>query len=78
MTFTYSLAWLRQEENQYLSCPPDIAKDLDPDLADLIGYTMGNFSLGFCTSPRTFGGRTDARPPEFALGRRPRRTGTAS
>ena len=28
MNLTYSLAWLRQEENQYLSCPPEIAKDL--------------------------------------------------
>ena len=49
MNITYSLAWLRQEENQFLSCPPEVARDLDPELADLLGYTMGNFALGFCT-----------------------------
>ncbi|WP_182349591.1 phytanoyl-CoA dioxygenase family protein [Tomitella gaofuii] len=52
MNITYSLGWLRQEENQYLSCPPEVAKELeDPALTDLLGYTMGNFALGFCTSP---------------------------
>ena len=25
MNLTYCLGWLRQEENQYLSCPPEIA-----------------------------------------------------
>ena len=28
LNLTYCLGWLRQEENQYLSCPPDIAKIL--------------------------------------------------
>ena len=28
----YALNWLRQEENQYLSCPPEIAKELSPEL----------------------------------------------
>ena len=27
----FSLNWLRQEENMYLSCPPEIARDFDPD-----------------------------------------------
>ncbi|MEO0994348.1 MAG: phytanoyl-CoA dioxygenase family protein, partial [Pseudomonadota bacterium] len=27
LNITYALGWLRQEENQYLSCPPHIAKD---------------------------------------------------
>jgi ectoine hydroxylase-related dioxygenase (phytanoyl-CoA dioxygenase family) len=75
MTFTYSLGWLRQEENQYLSCPPEIAKDLPPALTDLLGYTMGNFSLGFCTSPSRWERALDAAPPELALGRRPRSAG---
>jgi hypothetical protein len=75
MTFTYSLGWLRQEENQYLSCPPEIAKDLPPALTDLLGYTMGNFSLGFCTSPSRWERTLDAAPPELALGRRPRSAG---
>lgn len=69
MNITYSLAWLRQEENQYLSCPPDVARHLDPELADLLGYTMGNFALGFCTSPEI--GGTASSLPEAVLGRWP-------
>lgn len=38
----YTLGWLRQEENQYLACPPDIARTLDPALQRLLGYT-GHF-----------------------------------
>ena len=30
VNITYTLGWLRQEENQYLSCPPEVARDLDP------------------------------------------------
>jgi ectoine hydroxylase-related dioxygenase (phytanoyl-CoA dioxygenase family) len=71
MTFTYCLGWLRQEENQYLSCPPEVAKHLDPELTDLLGYTMGNFSLGFCTSP-VVGADPASTAPEATLGRRPR------
>ena len=37
---TYSLGWLRQEENQYLSVPPEVAKGLSPELRDVIGYKM--------------------------------------
>ena len=32
LNIDYTLGWLRQEDNQYLSCPPEIAKDLDPKL----------------------------------------------
>ena len=39
----YSASFLRQEENQYLACPPDIAARIDPDLAKLIGYSRGYF-----------------------------------
>lgn len=38
----YTLGWLRQEENQYLACPPDVARTLPPALQDLIGYA-GHF-----------------------------------
>lgn len=70
MNITYSLSWLRQEENQYISCPPRIAKDLDPDLTDLIGYTMANFALGFCTDPDQINNVSDVVSPEIAaLGR---------
>ena len=43
---TYSLGWLRQEENQSLATPPDIANQLSPELQDMIGNTQ-NGSLGF-------------------------------
>ena len=29
----YTLAWLRQEENQYLACPPEVARELPVELA---------------------------------------------
>ncbi len=34
----YTLSWLRQEENQYLACPPEVARDLPEELARLAGY----------------------------------------
>ena len=32
INITYTLGWLRQEENQYLSSPPEMAKTLSPEL----------------------------------------------
>ena len=78
INITYSLAWLRQEENQYLSCPPDQAKDLDPDLQELLGYTMGSVACGYFTELKPAGEGREACPPEFALGRAPRETGVPS
>jgi ectoine hydroxylase-related dioxygenase (phytanoyl-CoA dioxygenase family) len=72
LNITYTLSWLRTEENQYLSCPPDIAKDLDPDLQELLGYTMGNYALGYYSDPHEVLPVADIRPPELALGRKPR------
>jgi ectoine hydroxylase-related dioxygenase (phytanoyl-CoA dioxygenase family) len=43
----YTLSWLRQEENQYLACPPDVARTLPADLAKLIGYRRGAYALGY-------------------------------
>jgi hypothetical protein len=43
----YTLSWLRQEENQYLACPPEIARELEPELAKLIGYRRGAYALGY-------------------------------
>lgn len=34
----YAAGWLRQEENQYLSCPLEIARTLPEDLLRLMGY----------------------------------------
>ena len=47
----YSLSWLRQQENQYLSCPPEIAKTLDPELRSLMGYSRAGYVLGYFSSP---------------------------
>jgi ectoine hydroxylase-related dioxygenase (phytanoyl-CoA dioxygenase family) len=43
----YTLSWLRQEENQYLACPPEIARELPIELAQLIGYRRGAYALGY-------------------------------
>lgn len=43
----YVLGWLRQEENQYLSVPPEIARTLPEDVQRLIGYSMGAYALGY-------------------------------
>lgn len=72
INITYCLGWLRTEENNYLSCPPDIAKDLDPALQELLGYTMGNYALGYYSDPYAIDAMTDILAPEFALGRSPR------
>jgi len=43
----YTLAWLRQEENQYLACPPELACNLPEELARLIGYQQAAPGLGY-------------------------------
>jgi ectoine hydroxylase-related dioxygenase (phytanoyl-CoA dioxygenase family) len=43
---SYSLGWLRQEENQYLDVPPSLARTLPKQLRDLVGYRMHR-GLGF-------------------------------
>lgn len=67
LNITYSLGWLRQEENQYLSCPPEIARTLDPALQKLVGYAMGQYALGYYTPPLPAGEGPEAVPPEYAL-----------
>lgn len=73
LNIDYGLSWLRQEENQYLSCPPEIARSLDPDLQDLLGYTMGGFALGYFSRLD----RPGISAPEGALGREPQQATTA-
>lgn len=51
VNITYTLGWLRQEENQYLSCPPEIARQFSPELQDMLGYEMGQYALGYYTPP---------------------------
>ena len=42
----YILGWLRQEENQYLAVPPEIARTLPENLQRLVGYQLSG-GLGF-------------------------------
>jgi len=43
---SYSLGWLRQEENQYIDVPRDVARTLDKPVRDLVGYRM-HLGLGY-------------------------------
>jgi hypothetical protein len=47
VNITYAVSWLRQEENQYLSCSPEIARELPDDLLRLMGYARGAYALGY-------------------------------
>lgn len=68
INLTYALGWLRQEENQYLSCPPEIARELPEPLQRLLGYAMGSYALGYYTPPLGPGEGPEAVGPEHALG----------
>ncbi|MEM9176843.1 MAG: phytanoyl-CoA dioxygenase family protein [Myxococcota bacterium] len=63
----YNCAWLRQEENQYMSSPPEIAATFSKALRDLLGYTMANYGLGYYSSPAFVPGIPDTLPPEVAF-----------
>ena len=43
----YALGWLRQEENQYLSVPHEVARNLPIELLRLMGYARGAYALGY-------------------------------
>ena len=45
LNIDYNLASLKQEENMFLSCPPEIAAKLPAELQALLGYTMPGPSL---------------------------------
>ncbi len=47
LNITYNVAWLRQEENQYLSVPHEVARTLPTDLLRLMGYDRGAYALGY-------------------------------
>ena len=64
----YAPSWLRQEENQYLSCPPEVAKDFSPQLRSLIGYSKGGYVLGFFTDPEDKEGKLESVSPEKIFG----------
>ena len=49
LTIDYSLAYMRQEENQYLAVPPDVARAMNmPErLLKLIGFEPAGNSMGY-------------------------------
>jgi ectoine hydroxylase-related dioxygenase (phytanoyl-CoA dioxygenase family) len=52
VNITYAVSWLRQEENQYLSVPHDVARTLPDPLLRLIGYARGAYALGYVDDMR--------------------------
>jgi ectoine hydroxylase-related dioxygenase (phytanoyl-CoA dioxygenase family) len=52
LNITYDVAWLRQEENQYLSVPRDVAETLDDEFLRLLGYRIGAYALGYVDDVR--------------------------
>ncbi len=47
LNVTYAAGWLRQEENQYLTTPIEVARELPDDLLKLMGYQMGCLGMGY-------------------------------
>jgi ectoine hydroxylase-related dioxygenase (phytanoyl-CoA dioxygenase family) len=47
INITYAVGWVRQEENQYLSTPLELARTLPDDLLKVMGYQMGCFAMGY-------------------------------
>lgn len=47
LNLTYAVSWLRQEENQYLTTPLEVARELPDDLLRLMGYQRGAYALGY-------------------------------
>jgi ectoine hydroxylase-related dioxygenase (phytanoyl-CoA dioxygenase family) len=52
LNITYNVAWLRQEENQYLSVPLEVATTLPEELQRLMGYRLGAYALGYVDDTR--------------------------
>ena len=47
LNITYAVSWLRQEENQYLSVPQELARTLPDPLLRVMGYARGAYALGY-------------------------------
>ncbi|WP_111895361.1 phytanoyl-CoA dioxygenase family protein [Acinetobacter sp. MB5] len=47
ININYCAGWLRQEENQYLATPPEIAQTLDDEMLKLMGYQCACFAMGY-------------------------------
>ncbi len=66
MGLHYSLGWLRQEENQVLSSPPEVARYFPERLQRLIGYDFGGPYLGFVEQGNPIGLLRDDDDGDFA------------
>lgn len=44
---SYCSGWVRQEENQYLVAPPEVARTFSEDVLKMIGYQQGCFAMGY-------------------------------
>ncbi len=65
LSLHYALGWLRQEENQYLVNPPEVAREYPEKLQRLIGYDYGGPFLGFAygDDPRQVLEKSHGGPP---------------
>ena len=69
VNITYSVSWLRQEENQYLSVPAEVARALPDPLLRLMGYARGAYALGYVDDMRDpLDALRGVRPREVGLG----------
>ena len=66
MGLHYSLGWLRQEENQVLSSPPEVARHFSERLQRLIGYDFGGPYLGFVEQGNPIGLLREEYDSDFA------------
>ena len=66
MGLHYSLGWLRQEENQVLSSPPEVAQHFPEQLQRLVGYDLGGPYLGFVEQGNPIGLLRDGDDGDFA------------
>jgi ectoine hydroxylase-related dioxygenase (phytanoyl-CoA dioxygenase family) len=58
IAMNYCAGWVRQQENQQLGIPREIARGFAPALRELVGYGVYRGLLG----------HVDKRKPEFLLG----------
>jgi ectoine hydroxylase-related dioxygenase (phytanoyl-CoA dioxygenase family) len=52
LNITYAVSWVRQEENQYLAVPAEIARTLPEPLLRVMGYARGAYALGYVDDSR--------------------------
>lgn len=62
LNITYARSWLRQEENQYLAVPHEVARTFPEPLLRVMGYARGAYALGYVDDMRD--------PLEVLLGRK--------